>query len=110
MSPLRVLAVRHAFLHGRYEVAAEDWRVLARVLADAVPPWIARAVWCLRSAPEVRVKPLVLARTMRIRDDTESADYGKEELRRLHEVGLIDWHPREKGWWNSGSRTRSFGV
>jgi hypothetical protein len=98
MSPLRVLAVRHAFLHGRYEVAEEDWRVLARVLADTVPPWIARAVWCLRSAPDARVKPLVLARTMRIRDDTESAGYGKEELRRLHEVKLIEWNSQQRVW------------
>jgi hypothetical protein len=37
-------------------------------------------------------------------DDPESAGFAKEELRRLHEVGLFDWHPREKGWWTLTSK------
>jgi hypothetical protein len=97
MSPLRVLAVRHAFLHERYEVAEEDWRVLARVLADTVPPWITRGISCFRAAPDGRVRPLILSRALKISgDDTESAGYAKEELRRLHEVKLIEWNSQQK--------------
>jgi hypothetical protein len=92
-------AVRHAYLHGRSEVAQEDWQVLARVGRDTVPPWIARAIEHLNAAPDHHGSHLVLARAMRIdSDDKEAATYAKEELGRLRKAGLIEWSPKHKAW------------
>jgi hypothetical protein len=41
---------------------------------------------------------LVLARTTKMAEDTESAGYAREELRRLHEAKLIEWNSQQKVW------------
>ena len=44
LNALASLAVHHAYIYGRTETTEEDWKILARVAADSVPPWIHRAV------------------------------------------------------------------
>ena len=89
---LRILAVRYAYLFGRPEVTEEDWRVLARIARDTVPPWIARSVEHLCAAPDHHATHLILACVMKLDgDDKEAATYAKDELGRLRKAGLIDW-------------------
>jgi hypothetical protein len=98
-SLLRTLAVRIAYLHGRPEVSEEDWPALARVARDTVPCWIRRGLEHLRTAPDQHSTHLLLARAMRLDgEDRESANYARDELRRLHQQGILEWAPVKKRW------------
>jgi hypothetical protein len=96
---LRTLGVRHAYLHGRTEVAQDDWAAMARVLRDSIPPWVRRAIEHLRSAPDQQASQLLLTRAMRLDgEDNESANYAKDELGRLAKQSILQWGPIKKVW------------
>jgi len=44
LNALASLAVHHAHLFGKSEVDEQDWKILSRVAADSVPPWIHRMI------------------------------------------------------------------
>jgi hypothetical protein len=89
---LRSLGVRHAHLHGRTEVDETDWLLLARVLRDHIPPWVARAVEYLFAAPDHQAEARTLARVMRLASDHYT------QLTGLCQRGLFTWNESQKIW------------
>ena len=85
---LRSLAIRHAYLDGRTETDETDWSLLARVLADSVPPWLRRIVEHLSASPKHKAQAETLQRIMRL----ESHNH---ELARLGRTGILTWHPSQ---------------
>jgi hypothetical protein len=82
------LAIRHAHLYGRTETGPEEERMLQRVMADSIPPWIAKAIEALADGPRKHVS---LERAMEF--TTRSIwDSGRRELRRLAQNGLIEYN------------------
>jgi hypothetical protein len=97
------LAVRHAYLHGRAETAVEDYRVLARVARDCMPPWIAQALLCLCAGASASCKYATLVSAMHLPAEPHAADRHPErtpqgELHRLREHGLLEWASKEMTW------------
>jgi hypothetical protein len=92
VSLLRALGVRHAYLLGRYETDETDWRLLARVAADMIPPWVRRGVEYLAAAPDHKAETRTLARVMGI-DPSHHP-----ECARLYTAGLFTYNQSRQIW------------
>jgi hypothetical protein len=88
----RSLAVRCAFLYGRTETDESDWRLLARVAADMIPPWVRRAIEYLSAAPDHKAETRTLARVMGIEPSHHP------ECVRLYRAGLFTWNQSAQIW------------
>ena len=93
---LALVAVRRAYLHGRAETDPSDDRAMARVLADSIPPWIAKALKILLEGPS---RTQTLAKHMGLEEKTRRSGHGAQrELVRLHRAGVISWNKQAQHW------------
>lgn len=91
------LAVRHAHLYNRRETGPEDIRAIARVAADSIPPWIAKALRVLAQGPS---KTNTIEVAMCLEDKTRRSGHGAHrELVRLRRKGAVHWEGGGKMHW-----------
>lgn len=93
---LSILAIRHAYLLGRDETNEEDWRLMARVAADSIPPWVRKATEALLIEP---TSPQRIQRLMNLYEATKRSGHGAyAETRRLAKGDLIHYRNRGNCW------------
>jgi hypothetical protein len=97
-----LVAVRHAYLHGREETGPEDNQAMARAARDSVPLWIAKALGLLLKGP---AGIPVLEKAMALEEKRVRSGHGaRMELARLRRNGLIEWRPQKLHWTIAGER------
>lgn len=93
---LALLAVRRAYLLGRTETDESDNRILARVLRDSIPPWVAKALRLLGDGPS---QTQTVEKHMQLEEKTRRSGHGAHrELVRLHRGGLVRWNKQAQHW------------
>lgn len=93
---LAAVGIRHAWLYGRAETDERDWAVMARVAADSVPPWIAKAIRMLLENP---AQPATLEKHMALEEKSRRSGHGAHrELMRLRRANLIHWNIQKMHW------------
>jgi hypothetical protein len=91
-----LIAVRHAYLYGRRETDESDNQVMARLVADSIPPWIAKAMRRLLEGPS---QAQALEKCMQLEEKTKRSGHGAHrELVRLHRQKIIHWNRLTQRW------------
>jgi len=90
------LAIRHAYLFDRRETGAAENLAMARVAADSVPIWIAKAIRLLAQGP---ARPQTLETAMCLEEKTKRSGHGAHrELVRLRRGGIVRWNMTNMSW------------
>jgi hypothetical protein len=91
-----LIAVRRAFLFGRVQTDASDDQAIARVAADSIPPWIAKALRRLLDGPS---QMQTLENIMGLEEKTRRSGHGAyRELVRLRRQGVISFDRAKMHW------------
>lgn len=91
-----LIAVRRAYLYGRRETDESDHQAMARLVADSIPPWIAKALRILLDGP---AQAQTLEKHMGLEEKTKRSGHGAHrELVRLHRHKIIWWNRFQQNW------------
>ena len=95
------LAIRHAHLHSRTETGPAENVLLARVVSDSVPPWVASTLMVLIEGP---VNTLGIEKAMQLGNKYHRTFYGPQaEMERLRKGGIVEF---SRPLWHIHSRHR----
>jgi hypothetical protein len=91
-----LVGLRRAYLFGREETNAEDYRIMARAARDSIPPWIAKTIALLLEGPSTTQ---TIEKAMALEEKRIRSSHGCHlEMLRLRRNGLVKWNPAKMHW------------